>query len=230
MKVGTNRFTILVTDLTGTEIPGLSGSDFGLTAQIGADQYTSIDDFDATISDGIYNVSLEIQNPGQGHVKIFATDPNTIVTPDYFSVDVTQNNIDDVYRVTNFRFVDIGIQSSDQTFRTIRITSKEGDDILFTAVTQEDITDFTDWKSTFVLSASEPPSGSNLIGDAEIVNVDEPSGTIDVKIPFALTDDIVPVGSSEIRIFGDIQARTPSGDRRTIADVIVRLRRQYTLG
>lgn len=230
MKIGQNIFSVLVTDISGSAIPGLSGSDFTLQGQIDESELTIIDDIRPTVSDGIYQAVVNLPIAGQGHLEFTPTNPDFFIAPDFFNISVTNNDIDDVYRVTNFRFIDIGTQSSDQTYRNVRISSKAGDDIIFDVVTQEDITGFTDWKSEFVLSTTESPSGTNYIGEASVESIDVSTGTIQLKLPFSLTVGIVPVGLSELRIYGDLQARDPSGNRKTISDIIIRLRREFTTG
>ena len=229
MKVGLNTFSVLVTNISGTEVTGLSGSDFTMSGQVGADFYETAD-IETTvesITDGIYNFSVNILNPGQGHLKFNPVSSTLFVTPDYFDLEVSEQSIDDVYRTSNIRFLDIGVRTASQTYRNTTFNVKEGDDTILTIVTEEDLVGWTDFKSAFAYSTTEPISGANVIGNASIESVNTTSGEVVIKIPNTLTTGIVPSGKSNIVIYGDIDALDSASNRRTIAELRLTVRRDF---
>lgn len=230
MKRGTNKFSVLVSDISGTSVTGLSGADFTLNGEVGPQIYDTGDivDVSPTVEDGIYLVEVDITDRGQGFLAFKPTNSDYFITPDYFSVDVKDRDIDDVYNRITLNFLEI-TTSIGETFVTTSLTLKEGDDATFQLPTGRILSGFTDFKSTLVNSDTLAVSGDNIIGDLEIVNVSELDGVVTVKVPFTLTDGIVPIGSNRLRAFGDLQARD-SGDRITLATFRVNILRQFTIG
>ena len=227
MKRGINRFSVLVTDVSGSEVPGLSASQFTIDGQIGSNFYDSAVLIEESLTPGIYNVDVELDATGQGHLQIDVT-TSDFITPDYFTLDVKEKDIDDVYNRIAINFLDISFATG-ELFATTSLTVKEGDDVIVQIPTNRDLNGFDNFKSTLVFSDTQAVTGANVIGDLEIVNVSEPDGIVTVKIPFTLTDGIVPIGSNRLRVFGDLQARD-SGDRITLASFTVNIRRQFTIG
>lgn len=231
IKKGLNNFNILVSDISGSEVVGLSASDFVLSGQIASDIYETsvIIEVNPSVEDGIYIVNVDILNSGQGFLKFTTTDPNHLITPDYFDLNIVNHDTDDIFSRITINFLEIST-SIDSSFKTSRLTAKEGDDTIFQIATGKVLTDFTDFKATIVLSNIEPPSGANLIGEMDIENVIEEDGVVTLKIPFDITDGIIPQGQTQIRLFSDLQARDSDGNRITLAEINITLRRQFTTG
>ena len=228
MKRGINRFSVLVTDVSGSEVTGLSGSQFVLDGQIGSNVYDSAVLIEESLTPGIYNVDVDLDDTGQGHLKI-EVDTGDFITPDYFTLDVKEKDIDDVYNRIAINFLDISFATG-ELFATTNLTLVEGDDSIVQFPTNRDLSGFTDYKATLVFSDTKSVSGDNVIGDLDIESVSENDGIVIVKFPFALTDGIVPNGSNRIRVFGDLQARDAAGNRITLVKFTVNIRRQFTIG
>ena len=230
MKRGTNIFSVLVSDVSGTSVTGLSGADFTLNGEVGPEIYDTgdIKDVSPTVEDGIYLIEVDITNRGQGFLSFKPTNSDYFITPDYFTLDVKDRDVDDVYNRITLNFLEISSQIGD-TFVTTNLTLKEGDDVIVQIPTNRILTGFDQYKSSLVFSDTLDPSGANYIGDLEIESVDEIEGIVTVKFPFDLTDGIVPVGSNRLRVFGDLQARD-GDDRITLASFRVSIIRQFTTG
>lgn len=229
MKKGLNTFTALVTNISGSTVSGITGSgEFTLEGKIGLDFYNSFESYSETTTPGVYEFEVDIINSGQGHIKITPTDTNLFITPDLYSVDVTDVDIDDVYNTISVNFIDI-TQTSNQTFTTSSLTTKSGDDSIFIINVGQSLVGYTDYKATLVLSNTIEASGANVIGDLEIVNVDT-AGLVTVKIPYNLTDSIIPTGLTTLTTYSDLQARDSAGNRTTLNELTIRIKREFTKG
>ena len=227
MKKGMNTFTVLVTDISGAEVTDIS--EFTLNGRIGSDTYDSADiDSVQNLLDGYYRLDVDILNSGQGHFDFGTTDSSHFITPDFFNLDVTDRDIDDVYNRIVVSFIDIGVVQPDGTFVTTSLTMKEGDCVLVPIVAPMDITGFSDYEADVVYSTTTAPSGDNLVGSMEFVSADESERLVIMRMPELLTKGIVEEGTSNITLYSDLQAMD-STCPKTIAEIQINVRREFTL-
>lgn len=231
MKIGNNLFTVLVTDISGSEVTGISASDFIIEGSVNNDIFTNdrLQNVIETSTDGIYNLEINFPNRGQGYLKVTTSNPANIITPDFYNLEISNNSIDDVYNRVAINFLDV-TTASDSLFVTTRLTTKEGDDTIFLVDTNRILTDFTDYKATIVKSNVTAVSGDNIVGDMDIENVEEETGIVTLKIPFILTEGLIPEGQNRRVFYSDLQARDAAGNRITLAVITINLLRQFTIG
>lgn len=229
--IGANTFYFEVTDISGNYVPDLSASNFSILGEIEDVTYSdaSLVSFrESSIQNGGYFFTLNIGTKGRGMIKVIPNSSDHFITPEFYDVDFSQFSIDNAYNLMGRSFFDVGIKAPNSTYVSKVVNTKEGDDAVFLIGLSEDISGWTDWKSTAVYTLSEESSGSNVIGDLTIMDVDPVSKTVTLKIPHTLTNGIIGSGKSSITIYSDLQAVTNTSLRKTVAEMTINVKRQAT--
>lgn len=233
MNPGTNEFPILVTDVNGAGVTGLVASDFTIQGAVGGVTITS-----ATLSEtsgsGYYVLSASIP-VGQGYIAatpISAT--SHFVTPTFYDIDVS-----DIYSTDDI-YTSLARQQLDATSTAINIYEaqtigpfKQGDAVVLDYVVPNSvapsISGYTDFKaSVWSDSILTSVSGSEgYIGEFTLT-VDIPTKSIKMVLDASLTANLVSEGLTQEYYYSDLQAVTPEGYKKTLAELTILFKRQFT--
>lgn len=229
--VGTNIFPILVVDISGAPIEGLTTgwSVYGQSGDSKLDTITSITE--AIDKNGWYLATVSLPS-GQGFLEFRNSDTSAYVTGTY-TIDTDVYDADDLYsnfarQELDFTQTAIGVYESQDLG-----TFKEGDDWDFLYVVpsqvEADISGYSNWKASMFnvdVLTTAVISGSGYIGDFTLTP-DGNTNSVRFQASHTITDGIVPEGSIETNVYTDLQAEK-DGKRKTFAEFVITCRRQFT--
>lgn len=234
MQAGTNTFPILVTDISGGPITGLTVADFDFDGQVGSTILNTPTVAESSTGGGYYLASVDIP-VGQGFLSIEAVDAsNKFVTPTFYTIDATIYDTDDIYASVARQNLEL-TQTALGVYESQDIgTFKSGDDWDFTYVVPDsvavNISGYSDFKASLITEAgltTNAVSGASYIGDFNLT-VDTVSKSIRMIAPASITVNTVPEGSLETILYSDIQCLDDNGRKKTLAELTITVRRQFT--
>lgn len=230
MQSGLNSFPVLVTDISGAKITGLTQGDFIVSGYVSETVIDAGTITEAPSSAGYYNVLINIP-VGQGFVSVSTSASNFSITPTFYNVDATIYDTDDIYATVARQTLDVS-QVSLTNYETQDIGPfKEGDDVVIDYVIPDAITTsisgYTDWKASLYDSEILTSiSGAGYIKDF-VLTVNTTTKSIKMVLP-AITGGMVAEGLTEEYFYSDLQATTNEGYRKTLAEFNLKFRRNFT--
>lgn len=231
MNSGTNYLTALVTDISGNAITGLTIASFDISGQVGTTGIYGATAVTSANVPGYYTIQLDIPL-GQGFVQVKPTDPNYFVTPTFYDIDTTIYSEDDIYASIIRQSLDT-TQTAVTSYESQNIGPfKAGDDIEFTYVVPDavavSISGYTNFKASLFSDAIlTSVTGSGYIGDFA-VTADTSSKIVTMSFPASSSTLLVDEGNVEQYYYSDLQATTNTGKNKTLAELSILLRRNFT--
>lgn len=231
MKAGTHTFPILVTDVSGSPVNGLASYEFVVGGQVGT---TLIDTGTITSSlsaDGYYMAAVSLP-VGQGFLTVSPTATALSVTPSFYEIDSTLYDVDDTYAAIARQSLDI-TQTAVSSYESQSIGPyKEGDTWIITYVVPDavapSISGWSNFKaSLFDDSILTSVTGAGFIGNFTLA-VNTVTKTVVMTLAASSTSQIIAEGNTEEYFYSDLQATDDSGNNRTIAELSILARRNFT--
>jgi len=224
MKYGNNTVSFLVTDVSGSDVSGLTG--FTVQGIVGN---TPIESATITnISGGVYNASFNVPVIGQGFIR-FINSPHTVY-PALFNIQTEMYSTDDVYASIARQTLDI-TQVNISNYETQSVGPyKEGDDVLIDYVVPTAIAPSLSGYSNFKASIYNSEvltsaSGAGWVCDFIINSVS--NNTVQLLMP-AISGATVSDGLTEEYFYSDLEAKDEDGYKKTLAEFKIKLRRNIT--
>lgn len=205
MIIGPNSLPFQVTNISGSGVTGISASNFSILGFVGANPIT-LTSFTEK-SSGFYLANISLPQTGQGAIKIYSSNVNHLINPDFYTLDVDQYDSDNVYN----KMVSIGTanipQSAPNRFTVINLTVKQDSSIAETiqVPTIYSLASISGMSLKFypvakLTTASTPAlSGTST---ASVVSVS--AGLVSIVVKNDLLQNLIPTGQSSTTIYGDI--------------------------
>ena len=229
MKSGLNDLTVLVTDISGSAVNGLT-SGWSIEGEVDTLTVSSMSISGATGGDGFYIATVDLP-AGQGYVTIKNSTPGVYVTPDYFFLDITSYDVDSVYG----KFTATGVANlptaSPSRYSIIQLNVKQDSDIIETVQVPSRYLPLTGYTNMSVqcfpatkLNDSTIPAMS---GSYATTVLDETAGLVEVHIGDDVIQNIIPQGSSSVVIYGDLKYFDADGNERRPVELQINVRRDF---
>jgi hypothetical protein len=232
MQAGTIHLPHLVSNISGGPITGLTGVDFTVTGQVG-DALISSGTIEPSISGAGYYLLVVDIPVGSGFISVKPTNSNYSIAPTFYDIDATAYSVDDVYTSIARQTLDV-TQTAISSYESQSIGPyKEGDDIVLEYVVPNAVTPsisgYTDYKaSLYRASVLTSVTGAGFVTDITILSVDETNKIVSMLIPSSGCSEIVTEGSIDEYFYSDLQAVTPQGYKKTLAELSILFRRNVT--
>lgn len=234
MQAGNSNFPILVTNISGSPVLGLSTVNFDIDGQVGTTIINSGTVTASLSADGYYLVNVDIP-VGQGFLKVSSISASHYVTPTFYNIDATLYDADDVYASIARQTLDI-TQVAVSSYETQEIGPfKQGDDWVINYIIPDSVTTSISGYSNFKASLWDDSiltsvSGSEgYIGDFTLT-IDVPTKSVQMKLDDTYTVNLVSEGLTEEYYYSDLQATDTGGNKITLAEFSILARRQFTRG
>jgi hypothetical protein len=235
-KIGIHNLGTRLT-LSGVSVTAASLSSFtgymdiaGISA---GNTIVSVREVDVNGFSGWYNVGVNVSNAGQGWVALKSTISGAVVTPNFFELDVTTRDADDVYSQVSISQVS-GIQTTREFTDSLVLTEfVQGDDIGFFYTPSDSILTSVAGTSGYLMQLrtddAATTSGSSTLLGVCTVTVPVTGKTFYIVVPGALTDNIIKEGETTRILYGDLSYHVAVGDyKRTLCQFTFNVSRQYT--
>jgi hypothetical protein len=230
MQSGTNKLTVLASDISGNGYLGLT-SGWSVEGEIGG---LSVDTITSTVSasggDGFYTVTLDLP-AGQGYVQVKQSNTNVSLTPTFFDLVVDAYSIDQVYgklTVINVGSLPVG---SPGRYSTVQLSTKQDADVIETIQVPSKylpLTGYTNMtvqcfpKSRLTDSTVPPISGSY---SATVFS--ETDGLVEIHIGDDVLGNVIPQGSASEIVYGDLKFFDAGGNERRPVELQITVRRDF---
>jgi hypothetical protein len=231
MKTGTNYITTLATDISGAGVTGLT-SGWSVEGEIEGNSIVTITSTAAASGgDGFYIHSIDLP-AGQGYVTIRNSTSGVYITPDYFDLEVTSADVDDVYSVVQQQTVSPVPYDYSTRYGEYTISIKEADDfyeVMNVPLRYLPLTGWTNW------TVQAYPEEKLLVGSTPAISggayscsvISNTLGTLQVGISKEIFTNRIPDGVASIPIYADIQAHDSNSKKRTVVTIKFVINREF---
>jgi hypothetical protein len=231
MKSGTNYLTILATDISGSAVNGLT-SGWSIEGEVAGEAIDTVSVAAASGADGFYIATVANMPAGQGYVTIRNSTSGTYITPDFFDLDITSTDIDDVYSVVQQQTVSPVPYDYSTRYGEYTISIKEADDfyeVMNVPIRYLPLTGWTNWTvqaypEAKLLDGTTPAISGGTYG---VTVISESLGTLQVGISKEIFTNKIPQGVSIIPIYADIQATDSNSKKRTVVTIKFVVSREF---
>lgn len=232
---GNNTIPILVTDISGSAVIGLSTVDFDVECQIGTTLLNNTATITAsTSSAGMYLLNMDLI-AGQGYLKVGTINPSYYVSPEYYQLDLDTYDTNDVYLSIARQSLDV-TQTAIGSYESNSIGPwKENDTVVIeyvvpTSVMPTGISGCSNFKASLYSSAALTSiSGSGYIADFNLTT-DAPNNIVTMVMAASSTNNLVPEGLTSAYYYSDLQCVTSLGYNKTLAEFTLEFKRQFCRG
>lgn len=229
MKSGINYLTLLATDISGSPVNGLT-SGWSIDGQIDGTPVNSVSISGAIGGDGFYIATVDLP-VGQGYVTIDTSASGVFITPDYFDLEVTSRDIDELYG----KFSTVGIANipatSPSRFSVVSLNVKQDSDLIEVVQIPSIFLPLTGYSNMTVqcftsakLTNSETPP---ISGTYSATVLSEEDGTVEIHIGDDVLSNLIPQGFSSTIIYGDIKFFDADGNERRPVELNINVRRDF---
>lgn len=231
MKSGNNIFTTLATDISGGTLDLASG--WSVEGQVGDTLIDTIVSSEvASGGNGFAFHTINLPEVGQGYIKISNSNPSAFITPDFFDVEVTYSDVDDVYSVIQQQTVSPVPYDYSTRVGEYTIEIKEADDfyeLMNVPLRYLPLTGWTNW------TVQAYPEAKLLTGSTPAISggtyscsvISETEGTLQVGISKEIFTNKIPDGVSSATIYSDIQAHDSNSKKRTVITIKFVVNREF---
>lgn len=234
MQKGLNDFTILVTNISGSPITGITSGSFYMFGNIGANDISTFQTSITEETSGFYTVTANLNQTGQGYFGVKTLDSSLFVTPDYFDVVLENYDFDSLYSLF-LTLQQTGLAETVNNY--VEVTTnpyKENDDLTIdyavsTSVTPN-LSGWTNFKAELRTEASltTAVTSGTFIGLCPVTVLDEMTNSVSVAISGGLTLNTVPEGENSVNLYMDLQGLDSNGKKKTLIEFTIPIVRQIT--
>lgn len=227
MIIGTNKFSVLVTDVSGNTV----NTSAGWVVYGRAGDMLIFNDAPTVVVDpsGFHMVSVEIPQTGAGYVAF--KNGSYSITPTYYDFVANISDVDTVYAAIQ-RQANDGQQIYLGNYEELDAGKfKRGDDIQFTYIVPDsiavDISGWTQWQAQLRPAAARTSDISSYT--TCYLSVDTVTKSIAVTIPASASSLLViEEGQNSSVYYSDIQALTISNKIKTVTEIALTITRDIT--
>jgi hypothetical protein len=224
--------SFLCSNVSGAPLPSIPLSNFTVDFKSGSESISGYVSSLSNSTSGFYSVTVSDSLP-IGSYRISILNPSVYISPDFYSVQKTDNyNIDDVYSLVFSNSVSPVVLSSSERFATASVQHVDGDDFVEDFVVPSRYLPLTSYSAFSVGSYLFNPTTqtySVISGGVNTVSVtSETLGIIRVIMDNTLTDLIDYSGAqTTAQVVSQVQCLTPDGYKKTLLEININISRDF---